>query len=187
MADYEDRVKSVEEIIRSGYIRHDEIAPALEKAGLTQIPPDDISDLVKKYKYNKSWWARGKIAGSIKGIVDKIGSYASAIIGAGVIAEIVAAREFADSLIGDKLQGFGDNLLYWLGLKTIPVTGPEMMKAMVNLIGATPEIVKGMAVGIAVGYIAWKVITRVIGYLLKRGKRKRDIKKLLDHYSLANE
>ena len=185
MASYEARVRSIEKIIGSGYVRHDQIRPALEKAGLSQIDPDEVSDLVKVHKYRGAWWARGKVIGGAKTAADKIGSYVSAVVGAGVVAEVMAAREFAGTLIGDKLQGFGDNLLYWLGLKSIEITGPEMMYAMGKVVAATPEIVKGMAIGAAVGYVLWKVITRAIGYSLRRSKRRKDIRKLLDSYGLT--
>jgi hypothetical protein len=184
MANYDDRVKSIEKIIKSGYVRHDEIVPALQKSGLSQIEPDDVSDLVKIHKYRAT---KLKIAKSGKSIVDKIGGYISAIVMAGVAAEIVAARKFADSLIGDKLQGFGENLKYWLGLKKIEISGPEMMVAMAKLVGATLDIVKGMIVGAAIGYVLWKVITRLIGYLLRRSRRRKDAGKLLERYGLTGE
>ena len=130
---------------------------------------------------------QGEVGRGTKQVLDKIGSYAAAILGAGVTAEIIATRKFSDSLIGDKLQGFGDNFLYWLGLKKIEITGPEMMSAMAKVAAATLDIVKGLFIGAAVGYLGWKVITRVIGHLLRRSKRKRDIGSLLERNGLAGE
>jgi hypothetical protein len=40
--------------------------------------------------------------------------------------------------------------------------------------------------GAVLGYLGWKVISRVIGYLLRSKRRRRDIVKLLDRYT-ANE
>ena len=183
MKSYDNRVKSIEKIIRNGYVRHDEIEPALKNAGLDLIKPDEISELVRKHKYRGGWLAQGRAGRGVKKIGDKIGTYVSVVLGAAIVAEIMAAAAFADSLIGEKIQGFGEHLLFWLGMKKIEISGPEMVTAMARVGAATPRIVKGMIIGAIVGYIAWKVITRLIGYLLKRRKRRNDIDSLLGRYS----
>jgi hypothetical protein len=183
MESYDNRVKSVEKIIKSGYVRHDEIEPALKRAGLDLIKPDEISDLVRKHKYRGGWLAEGRVGRGVKRIGDKIGTYVSVVLGAAVVAEMMAAAAFADSLIGEKIQGFGEHLLFWLGLRKIEISGPEMVSAMARVGAATPRIVKGMIIGAVVGYVAWKVITRLIGYSLKRQKRRNDINRLLSRYS----
>lgn len=180
MKNYDEKIKSIERMIKKGYIRHDEISPALDAADLSQINPDDVSELVSIDKYNGGWWARSKVGKGIKGVLDKILSYASALLGATLMAEIVAARKFADSIIGEQLNGFGDHFLYWLGLKKIEVSGPEMMIAMAKVAGATLDIVKGMAIGAALGYLIWKIVTRLIGYGIRKSKIKNDIIKLLN-------
>ena len=123
MPEQDPRVRVIEKIIRRGEVRHDRIEPALAEAGLSQVNPDDISELIQLYKYLRTRWTRGRLGRGTKEIADRAGSYASAILGAGVVAEVMAAREFAGSLIGDKLQGFGDNLLFWLGIKKIEIRG----------------------------------------------------------------
>ncbi len=183
MKSYDDRVKSIEKIIKSGYVRHDEIEPALEKAGLDLIKPDEISDLVRKHKYRGGWLAENRAGRGVKKIGDKIGTYVSVVLGAAIVAEMMAASAFADSLIGEKIQGFGEHLLFWLGLKEVETSGPDMIAAMTKVIAATPRIVKGMIIGAVIGYVAWKVITRLIGYSLKRRKRRNDIDRLLSRYS----
>ncbi len=183
MKSYDDRVKSIEKIIKSGYVRHDEIEPALEKAGLDLIKPDEISDLVRKHKYRGGWLAESRAGRGVKKIGDKIGTYVSVVLGAAIVAEMMAAAAFADSLIGEKIQGFGQHLLFWLGLKKVETSGPDMVAAMTKVIAATPRIVKGMIIGAVIGYVAWKVITRLIGYSLKRRKRRNDIDRLLSRYS----
>lgn len=187
MTNYKDNVKSIEKIIKKGYVRHDKIEPALEKAELSQIKPDDISELVKLYKYRETWWARGKTRKAIRSTGEKICSYLSAFIVAVVTAEIIAARQFAESLIGDKLQGFGSNLLFWLGLKKIEISGPDMARAMAEVGFATPNIIKGVVIGALAGYLAWKIITRLVGYLLRRYKRRKDIADTLVRYGLTAE
>jgi hypothetical protein len=187
MSNHDPRVKVIEKIIRGGEVRHDRIQPVLERAGLSQINSDDISELVKVYKYLRTRWTRGRLGRGARGIADKIGSYVSAVLGAGVVAEVMAAREFAGSLIGEKLQGFGDNFLFWLGIKKIEISGPDMAKAMAAVGLATPRIVKGIVMGLIFGYLSWKIITRVIGYLLRRKKRRRDIGKLLAQYPVAKD
>ena len=182
MESYDNRAKSIEKIIKSGYVRHDEIQPALEKAGLDLIKPDEISDLVRKHKYRGGWLAEKRAGRGVKRIGDKIGTYVSVVLGAAVVAEMMAAAAFADSLIGEKIQGFGEHLLFWLGLKKVEISGPEMVTAMARVGAATPKIVKGMIIGAVIGYIAWKVVTRLIGYLLKRRKRRNDINRLLSRY-----
>ncbi len=183
MKSYDNRVKSIEKIIKSGYVRHDEIQPALKNAGLDLIKPDEISELVRKHKYRGGWLAEGRVGRGVKRVGDKIGTYVSVILGAAIVAEMMAAAAFADSLIGEKIQGFGEHLLFWLGLKKVEISGPEMVTAMARVGAATPRIVKGMVIGAVVGYVAWKVITRLIGYSLKRRKRRNDIGSLLGRYS----
>ena len=185
MADHDSRVEVIEKIIRSGEVRHDKIKPVLEKAGMSQINSDDVSELVQVHKYLRTRWSRGRLGRGVKNIADKIGSYASAVLGAGIVAEAMAAKEFAGSIIGDKLQGFGDNLLFWIGIKKIEISGPDMAKAMATVGIATPKIVKSIVIGIIIGYLSWKIITRVIGYLLRSNKRKKDIGKLLERYPVA--
>lgn len=181
MTDYEARVKNVEGIVKKGYIRHDEIDPALEKLGLAQISSDDISDLVKTHKYRQT---KNVIKGS-KAVADKICSYISAILVGIIIAETMAAREFAGSLLAGKLEGFGENFLFWLGIKKIEISGPEMARAMAAVGAATPEIVKGIVIGVIAGYIGWKVASRVVAHLFRRQKRRKDIGILLKKNDLA--
>ena len=185
MADHDSRVEIIERIIKSGAVRHDKIKPILEKAGMSQINSDDISELVQVHKYLRTWWSRGRLGRGAKNIADRIGSYVSAVLGAGIIAEAMAAKEFASSIIGDKLQGFGDNLLFWIGAKKIEVSGPDMAKAMAAVGFATPTIVKGIVIGIIIGYLAWKIITRLIGYTMGRNRRRKDIGKLLERYPVT--
>ncbi|MFC1713332.1 hypothetical protein ACFL6S_06685 [Candidatus Poribacteria bacterium] len=185
MADNDPRIKVIEKIIKSGEVRHDRIKPALDRAGLSQMDSDDVSELVQVHKYLKTRWARVRLMREVRDLADKIGSYISAIIGAGVIAETMAAREFAGSLMGEKLQGFGDNFLFWLGIKKIEISGPDMARAMTAVGLATPKIVKGIVIGLVLGYVGWKVITRVMGYLLRTKRRRRDIMNLLDRHPMV--
>ncbi|MBD3181823.1 hypothetical protein GF312_06000 [Candidatus Poribacteria bacterium] len=186
MAKVDPNVKSIEKIIKKGYVRHDKIQPELEKANLTNVNPDNVSELVKKYKYGSSWWTRGKIGRGIKTIVDKIGSYLSAVIVAALAAEFIAAREFANSLVDEQLSGFGDNLLFWMGMKKIQLSVVDMAKAMEAVGRATPEIIRALIIGLIAGYVCWKVITRVIGSSMKRSKRRKDINQLLTAPNRAN-
>ena len=187
MPAHDPRIRTIEKIIRRGEVRHDRIEPALEKAGLSQVNSDDVSELVQIYKYLRTRWTRGRLGRGAKEVVDRIGSYASAILGAGVLAEAIAAKEFAGSLIGDKLQGFGDNLLFWFGIKKIEISGPDMAKAMASVGLATPRIVRGIVIGLLLGYLGWKAITRLVGYLLRRKRRRRDIGRLLDPHPVLED
>jgi hypothetical protein len=185
MVDRDPRIETIEKIIKRGEVRHDRIKPALERAGLSQVNSDEVSELVKVHKYIRTRWARGKLGCGVKEFVDKLGSYVSAALGGGVIAEMVAAKEFAGSLLGEKLQGFGDNFLFWLGIKKVEISGPDMVKAMTAVGLATPSIVKGIVIGLVLGYLGWKIVTRIIGYLLRKKRRRRDIARLLDRYPVA--
>jgi hypothetical protein len=180
-----DRTKVIEKIINNGYIRHDEIIPVLNQAGMSQINPDEVSDLVRRHRYGGRRGPIVRLTAAAKNLGDKIGGYVSAAIGAGLLAEIMAAKVFAGSLLDDKLQGFGDHFLYWLGLKSVEISGPEMMYAMGKTIEATPKVVKGMVLGVILGYIGWKVITRAIGYVLRRNRRRKEIRDLLARYNLV--
>ena len=180
MPEHDVRVKGIEKLVRRGYVRHDKIEPQLEKMGLTgMITPDDISTLVRKYKYGKAGWTGGKVGTWLKVVLDKIGSYVLAIVVAALIAESIASRQFAGSLLGDRLQGFGSHLMFWLGLKKVEISGPDMAQAMTKVGLATPHIIKGIVIGLIVGYLGWKAGTRIVGYLFKRSRRRKDIKTLL--------
>jgi hypothetical protein len=187
MIELDPRIKVVEKIIKGGEVRHDRIRPVLDRGGLSQVDSDEVSELVRIHGYLKTRWARGKLGRRIREIVDKLGSYVSAIIAAGIIAEAMAAREFAGSLVGDRLQGFGDNFLFWLGLKHIEISGPDMARAMTSVGIATPSIVKGIVIGLVFGYLGWKVTTRLVSYLLRRQRRRRDIVELLDKYPTVED
>ncbi len=120
MSEKNDKIKAIKRIIDRGYVRHDEIIPILKQIGMSHINPDEVSDLVRKYGYGE----RGvgtRLVNNAKALGDKIGGYISAALGAGLLAEIMAAKAFAGSLLEDKLQGFGDHLMYWLGLSSYPV------------------------------------------------------------------
>ena len=78
-------------------------------------------------------------------------------------------------------------MLFWIGVKKIEISGPDMAKAMAAVGFATPKIVKGIVIGIIIGYLGWKIITRLIGYLMRRNRRRKDIGKLLEHYPVAED
>ena len=47
--------------------------------------------------------------------------------------------------------------------------------------------IKGMAIGLAIGYILWKIVTRLIGYFIRKSRRQKDIGKLLERYEAAGQ
>ena len=59
------------------------------------------------------------------------------------------------------------------------------VRAMTSVGLATPQIVKGIVIGLVFGYLGWKVITRLVGYLLRRNRRRRDIGRLLNSHPVA--
>ena len=75
MIELDPRIKAIEKIIKGGEVRHDRIKPALERAGLSQVDSDEVSELVRVHGYLKTRWARGKLGRGIREIVDKLGSY----------------------------------------------------------------------------------------------------------------
>lgn len=179
MATGNGKVQSVQKIVKRGEVKHAQIQPQLQQQGLGKLDPDAIAELTLKYVHNVNPGAAGKLIKQARRLGDKVGGYVAAIVGGAIVAETMATRELSGTLIDDKLQGFGDHLKYWLGMKSVEVSGPEMMDAMTKVVAATPEIVKGMLIGAVLGYVVWKAGTRFGGFLYKRKRLQRDIQQLL--------
>ena len=183
----EKKIQIIKNIIKRGILQHQEILSQLYQADLAQIDSDEVIRLVLLYKYNIAIGIGNKILKAIWSFLNKIGAYISAILGAVVVAEIIAAKAFSGSLLEEKLQGIGAHFLYWLGIKKIQISGPEMITAMTKVITATPDILKGMALGLIAGFILWKIIMCIISLIYKKRKIQRDIYKLLSRYTKRME
>ena len=153
MTNENEKTRALMNIIKRGSIRHGEILTSLYKAELNQVDADEVIILIVRYKYGVPMGTIGKILNGGKLIIDRIATYASAILGALVLAEIIAIKEFTGSLLEDKLKGIGDNLLFWIGIKKIQISGPEMGIATAKVAMAIPMILIGMALGLVIGYL----------------------------------
>ncbi len=182
MNDENKRVQAIKNMVIRGLVQHSEIRPVLNKIECSQINPDEIVKLTLKYKFGNTKRVDSKINNGIWSIADKIITIIITVISGVVFAEVRTAKIFADSIIGDKLSGFGDNLLFWLGKKSINMTGLEMITAMSKAFQATPEILKWLLIGAITGYISWKAISRLAIFIYKRERLNNDIKRLLKIY-----
>jgi hypothetical protein len=159
MAD--NKYKILNYIIKKGMIKHSEIVPVLNKANLQQMDPDNIAELVKQCRF-KIKSGTGGFVQLIKSLINRIFSIVFGLLSALIFGELAAVKAFADTIIAEELKGFGDQFLYWLGLRSISVTGPEMIMAMTKVVEATPKIVEGMIVGFIVGLIIYGILSLLL-------------------------
>jgi hypothetical protein len=184
MVDINKKVQIIKNMVIRGMILHSEILPRLYKAELNQINPDEIIKLSIKYKYGNRIGFGGKIVKSVWSIIDKVITFIITITCGILFAEYAAAKALSGSLIGDKLNGFGEHLLFWLNIKPIEkVTSYDMITAIGKAFRATPEIIKGLLIGLLVGFVFWKICAKLISFLYKRKKLKFDINRLLKRSS----
>ena len=119
---------------------------------------DEVSDASRYFTLGgrkPGFFGRLYLAG--KDIVDKTANAACVVAGAAVGAEYEAAKAFAGSILAGKLTNPGDHMAYWLGKKTVEVSGPDMLNALYQLTTSTPQIVMGMGLGAMVGWLGYKL------------------------------
>lgn len=180
MAEPNKNVQIIKNMVIRGMVLHSEILPRLYKAELSQINPDDVVQMSIRYKFGNRIGLGGKIVKSVWGFFDKILSVIAALVFGALFAEFAAAKALAGSLIGDKLNSFGDHILFWLNVKSIEkITSYDMITAIGKAFRATPEIIKWMFIGFIVGFLLWKLCTKLISFIYKRKKLQIDINKLL--------
>lgn len=180
MVEQNKKVQIIKNMVIRGMVLHSEILPRLYKAELSQVNPDDIVQMSIKYKFGNKIGLGGKIVKSVWGFIDKILSVIITLIFGVLFAEFAAAKALAGSLIGDKLNSFGDHLLFWLNIKSIDkITSYDMITAIGKAFRATPEIIKWMFIGFIVGFFLWKLSSNLIRFIYKRKKLKFDINKLV--------
>ena len=183
MVDEKTKLQTIKNMIIRGMILHTEIKPRLNEIGCGIINPDEIIKLSLKYKYGKTKSLKNKIANSTSILIDRLITILFSLITGIIFAEINAAKIFSETIIGEKLNGFGDNLLFWLGKKSIEVTGIEMINAMTKAFQSTPVILKWFLIGIIIGFIIWKIFSKLILFTYKRSRLNHDIKRILRIYS----
>lgn len=182
MAENNINVQIIKNMVIRGMVLHSEILPRLYKAGLNHINPDSIIKLSIRYKYSNRIGFGGKIVKNVWSIIDKILTIIITLISGILFAEFAAAKALSGSLIGNKLNGFGQHLLFWLNIKPIEkVTSYDMITAISKAFRATPEILKGMLLGFIIGYLLWKISIKLIRFIYKRKKLKFDINRLLKY------
>ena len=182
MAEQNKKVQIIKNMVIRGMVLHSEILPRLYKAELNQINPDDIIKLSIRYKYGNRIGFGGKIVKSVWSIFDKILTVLITLICGALFAEFAAAKALSGSLIGEKLNGFGEHLLFWLNIKPIEkITSYDMITAIGKAFRATPEILKGMLIGFIIGFLFWKLCVKLISFIYKRKKLQFDINRLLKY------
>ena len=182
MAEKNKKVQIVKNMVIRGMVLHSEILPRLYRAELNHINPDEITKLSIQYKYGNRIGFGGKIVKSVWSIIDKIITIIITLISGALFAEFAATKALAGSLIGDKLNGFGQHLLFWLNIKPIEqITSYDMITAIGKAFRATPEILKGMLIGFIIGFLLWRLSVKLISFIYKRKKLQFDINRLLKY------
>ena len=183
MVDEKTRLQTIKNMVIRGMILHTEIKPRLNEIECGIINPDEIVKLSLKYKYGNSKTLGNRITNKIGIISEKIIVILLSLFSGIISAEINAAKIYSKTIIGEKLNGFGDNLLFWLGKKSIEVTGIEMINAVAKAFQSTPIILKWFFIGAIAGFIIWKICKKLIIFIYKRNKLNHDVKRILRIYS----
>ncbi len=179
---YDRKSKVINYIVKKGLVKHSEIIPLLNRADIQHIDPDDIVDLVKRCRFRARSGAEGFI-NLVKTSINRILSILIAFVTAVIFGELGAVKAFADTVINRQLKGFGDHILYWLGLKSISLTGPDMMAAVAKVVESTPAIVKAMAIGALSGFIAYEIAVFLISLAVKKITRSIRINGFIKKHS----
>lgn len=183
--------KQIRYAIDKGYVTSKEIISTLgglekkldanQRIGLC----DDIASASRWYTLDgaPSFFGRLYLAG--KDIIGKAAGIGAIVTGAAVGAQVQAAKALTGTLVADKLTGYYDSLLFWLGQKSIETNGLEVMNAMVQMFKSTPSIMLGMGVGALGGWLVYKMGTYVCkswynGFLKNRAAAKISRKYALD-------
>lgn len=151
----------IRECIDNGYITNAEISGTLgglERSLGTDTKTnlhDEIADCARYYTLDGRPSFLGKCYLAGRDIADKLATGTVMVAGSALGAQYQAAKAFAGSILSSKLTGNWDHLLYWLGKKTVEVSGPDMMSAVYQMAAATPQIVLGMGVGALAGYAGY--------------------------------
>lgn len=177
--------------IDNGLVTNEEISQAL--GGLEgRLEPsrqnavhDEIARASRTYTFDggrPGFFGRLYRAG--KDVLDKGVNIASVVAGAAVGAEYQAAKAFAGTILAGKLSHPGDHLLYWLGQKTVEVSGPDMLNALYNMTASTPQIVLGMGAGALTGWLGYKIVRNGIKGIVSRWRKDRTVYTILQRYNL---
>ncbi|MBI4862839.1 MAG: hypothetical protein HY815_21640 [Candidatus Riflebacteria bacterium] len=184
-------LRQVRWAIDHGCTTHREIGEAL--AGLEShldqetraVLLDEISSLARRYTFHHAPGFAGRMVLAVRHVLWKAACMVVIVAGSAAGAEVQAAKAFAGTLLDGKLTGVGDHFLYWIGRKTITVSGPEMMNATYQLATATPSIVVGMAVGALSGWAIFTVAASLSGWLWSGWRKNRAARVLVTKYALA--
>jgi hypothetical protein len=178
----EEQVKCIKNMIIRGFVAHSEIIPRLEHAGITRVNADQIANLVVKYKAGFTSTFAERILKFLGNAVSNIFAFIFSLCCAGVLAELTIAKIFSDTIIKSQINGFGDNLLFWLGIKKLSLSAIDMLSAVMKIMSSTYEVVKAIIIGAIGGFIIWKILTGLIYFLYKRQQLSGDVKRLLKRY-----
>ncbi|MBI4448920.1 hypothetical protein HY641_02755 [Candidatus Woesearchaeota archaeon] len=189
-------MKNAKDLVRcaidNGCVTNKEISDAL--GGLEQRldPATQIKLHDKISDASRYWTLEGTKPGFIgrmyragKDVADKTANLATVVVGTALGAEYQAAKAFAGTILDGKLSGVGDHLQYWLGQKTVEVSGPEMMNAMYQMGAATPKIVLGMAAGAVVGWLGYKAARNAANSLYSRWRKNVASEKIVNEFKIG--
>jgi hypothetical protein len=178
----EEQIKCIKNIILRGFVAHSEIIPRLEHAGITRVNADQVANLVVKYKAGFINSFVDRILRFLGSLVSNIFAFIFSICCAGVLAELTIAKIFSDTVIKSQINGFGDNLLFWLGIKKLSLSSIDMLSAVMKIMSSTYEVVKAIIIGLICGFIIWKILVWLIHFIYKRQQLSGDVKRLLRRY-----
>jgi len=180
----------IRKAIDYGYVTNEEISKTIgtleDRLGSdTKIKlHDEVADASRYYTFDQSPNFIGRLYRASKDIADKVVTGTAMVGGAAVGAQYQAAKAFAGTILQGKLTGSWDHLLYWLGKKTIEVSGPDMMNAVYQMASATPQVVIGMGVGALAGYLGYKAAKYGIGKVYSSWRKNVTSRKIAAKYQL---
>jgi len=183
MEDKKIKIKTIKNIVLRGMIRRSEIIPRLRAAQINENFADEVSEIVLEYKsgYKKSF--SGYFFKKISKLVNFVLTIIFSLVTAVLSAEFTVSRIISGSLLKNKLKGFLDNFLFWIGKKTVDLSLTDMMQIVLDLFKGTYKILISLLIGFIIGFVLWKIAVGLIFFIIKRIKLNMRIKRLLSKYS----
>lgn len=180
----------IRKAIDSGYVTNGELSKAigtledrLDNNGKINLH-DEVADASRYYTFDQSPNFIGRIYRAGKDIADKLVAGTAMVGGAAVGAQYQAAKAFAGTILHGKLTGSWDHLLYWMGKKSVEVSGPDMINAVYQMAAATPQVVIGMGAGALAGYLGYNAVKYCGNKLYTSWRKNVTSRKIASKYNL---
>lgn len=174
------KINVIKNLIIKGEVRHSEIISKLKSISVDESLSDKIAELSLEYKTGKEKGFIGIINKKISQLLNFFSTIITATVFAIIFAEVKISKIVSNTLLENKLNGFLDHFLFWIGKKKIELTSGEIIQTTVELFNKTYQILLSAFIGFMVGFIIWKFLISIISYIIKLEKLNFKIQKILN-------